>query len=158
MVDTQSTYKKTLESWIDKCRNIRLPYVLIQPVIGELDTLMSQLYKLCINGKIQDLQKEEFLNSIRNYGADFKQFYGAQLPVFKKVCSFYLSGLTDSDIDSIFLKVHTNSLQRIRPSMNRHLTIWLIIIKNKTLALRNSNLCGKKRQEQHLHWFGQGSI
>lgn len=112
VVDTQSTYKKTLESWIDKCRNIRLPYVLIQPVIGELDTLMSQLYKLCINGKIQDLQKEEFLNSIRNYGADFKQFYGAQLPVFKKVCSFYLSGLTDSDIDSIFLKVHTNSFTK----------------------------------------------
>ena len=108
IVDIQSSYKKSLESWIDKCRNIRLPYVMIKSVVGELDTLLSYLYRLCIDGKIPDSQKEDFLNSIKNYGEDFKRFYGAQLPVFKKVCSFYLSGLADSDVEAIFLKVHSN--------------------------------------------------
>ena len=60
IVDIQSSYKKSLESWIDKCRNIRLPYVMIKSVVGELDTLLSYLYRLCIDGKIPD-SKRRFL-------------------------------------------------------------------------------------------------
>ena len=108
IVEEQKTYQKALESWIDKCRNIKIPYVLIKPVVGDVDNLLTHLYNLCQDGKIQDSQKNDFLKCIRDYGDDFKRFYVSQLPIFKKVCSFYLTDLSDSEIDSLFMKVSTN--------------------------------------------------
>lgn len=115
LVDAQTSYKKTLESWIDKCRNIRLSYYAIKPVIGDLDKLMAQLYSLCNTGKIQETQKTSFLCNIRDCGEDFKHFYGSQLSVFKNVCSFYLSDLTDSDIDALFHKIRSNCFTMEKP-------------------------------------------
>jgi len=96
------SYEEALHTWSERCNNMRLSYQAIKNDVGELDNLLSKLNDLRRDGKIQEVQKSDFLSCIKDYGENFKQLYSNQLSIFTKVAAFYLSELTDADKDSVF--------------------------------------------------------
>lgn len=107
IVEPTKSYKDAIKVWMEKLDNLRLSYQAIKQNIGELDNLLSLLFTIRSFGHLQEGQKETLLECINSYGEDFKAFYADQLTQFKKACEFYLDGLSDNDIDTLFKKVPT---------------------------------------------------
>ena len=108
IIETTKSYKSAISAWNEKCANLRLSYNIVKSTVGELDNLLGLLYNLRVSGSIQENQKSTFLECLRSYGNDFKSLYANQIAFFKKSCSFYLDGLSDTDIDQIFRKLPSN--------------------------------------------------
>lgn len=99
------SYDEALHTWSERCNNMRLSYHAIRNDVGELENLLSHLYELRCDGRIQETQKSNFLSSIKDYGANFKQLYSNQLATFIKVADFYLTDLSESDKEAVFKQV-----------------------------------------------------
>lgn len=99
------SYDEALRSWSERCGNMRLSYQAIKNDVGDVNILLSKLYELRRDGKIQENVKNEFLANIKDYGEEFKKLYSDQLSTFVKVASFYLGELSDTDKDNVFKQI-----------------------------------------------------
>ena len=71
--------------------------------VEDLDVFLDNIYEICTTDQLQEQHKEVFLKNMSNYGAKFVDFYNnRQKEVFKKVCDFELTGLSDADKDKVF--------------------------------------------------------
>lgn len=102
-VDTSKSYKGALRGWSSKANNMRLAYNVIKNDVEDLDVFLDNIYEICTTDQLQEQHKEVFLKNMSNYGAKFVDFYNnRQKDVFKKVCDFELTGLSDADKDKVF--------------------------------------------------------
>lgn len=102
-VDTSKSYKGALRGWSSKANNMRLAYNVIKNDVEDLDVFLDNIYEICTTDQLQEQHKEVFLKNMSNYGAKFVDFYNnRQKEVFKKVCDFELTGLSDADKDKVF--------------------------------------------------------
>ena len=102
-VDTSKSYKEALRGWRNKASNMRLAYSAIKNDVDDLDVFLENIYEICMNDQLQEQHKELFLKNMSEYGAKFVDFYNnRQKEVFKKVCDFELTGLSDADKDKVF--------------------------------------------------------
>ena len=101
------SYDEAQHTWSEKCNNMRLSYYAIKNDVGELDNLLSLLYELRKENKIQETKKEEFLSNVKSYGDNFKQLYSNQLGIFDKVASFYLTDLSETDKENVFKQLNS---------------------------------------------------
>lgn len=68
-----------------------------------LDVLLGYIYEICTTDQLQEQHKQAFLDSMKIFGAKFVDFYNnRQNDVFKKVCDFELTGLSDADKDKVY--------------------------------------------------------
>lgn len=107
ILDNCKSYDETIRAWSDKCNNMRLSYQAIRNEVGELDVLLSKLYMLRKEGKLQEQTKKDFLSNIKDYGSNFKTLYANQKDMFVKVGSFYLDDLSEIDKENVFKQINT---------------------------------------------------
>lgn len=98
-------YESAIELWNSKVRNMRLNYLSIKDEAGAMKPLLTKLYELQRGARWSEMEKQEFLDDIRNQGENFKVLYASQLPMFVKVADFYLSDLNCTDKENVFKKL-----------------------------------------------------
>ena len=102
-VGTSKSYKDALRAWSGKANNMRLSFSAIKNDVDDLDVLLGYIYEICTTDQLQEQHKQAFLDSMKNFGAKFVDFYNnRQNDVFKKVCDFELTGLSDADKDKVY--------------------------------------------------------
>lgn len=102
-VGTSKSYKDALRAWSGKVNNMRLSFSAIKNDIDDLDVLLEYIYEICTTDQLQEQHKQAFLDNMKIFGAKFVDFYNnRQNDVFKKVCDFELSGLSDVDKDKVY--------------------------------------------------------
>lgn len=102
-VGTSKSYKDALRAWSGKANNMRLSFSAIKNDVDDLDVLLGYIYEICTTDQLQEQHKQAFLDSMKIFGAKFVVFYNnRQNDVFKKVCDFELTGLSDADKDKVY--------------------------------------------------------
>lgn len=102
-VGTNKSYKDALRAWSGKANNMRLSFSAIKNDVDDLDVLLGYIYEICTTDQLQEQHKQAFLDSMKIFGAKFVDFYNnRQDDVFKKVCDFELTGLSDADKDKVY--------------------------------------------------------
>jgi hypothetical protein len=102
-VGTSKSYKDALRAWSGKANNMRLSFSAIKNDVDDLDVLLGYIYEICTTNQLQEQHKQAFLDSMKIFGAKFVDFYNnRQNDVFKKVCDFELTGLSDADKDKVY--------------------------------------------------------
>ncbi len=96
-----TTYRETINAWVDKISQIRLAYSVIKNDVGDSKPFYEVLYTLSKQGSLLDSQKREFLDLLRLNIDNFKHFMGSQSDLFMKTCSSYIEELTEEDVKSI---------------------------------------------------------
>ncbi len=102
VIAKSNTYEATLREWYDKCGYIRISYAAAKNYFDELGTFLGMLYNLKKAGTLLDSQKKPFLDALVANGENFRDFYNNQLETFKRVCGYYLDGLSDEDIQEVY--------------------------------------------------------
>lgn len=102
-VGTSKSYKDALRAWSGKANNMRLSFSAIKNDVDDLDVLLGYIYEICTTDQLQEQHKQAFLDSMKIFGVKFVDFYNnRQNDVFKKVCDFELTGLSDADKDKVY--------------------------------------------------------
>lgn len=102
-VGTSKSYKDALRAWSGKANNMRLSFSAIKNDVDDLDVLLGYIYEICTTDQLQEQHKQAFLDSMKIFGTKFVDFYNnRQNDVFKKVCDFELTGLSDADKDKVY--------------------------------------------------------
>lgn len=102
-VGTSKSYKDALRAWSGKANNMRLSFSAIKNDVDDLDVLLGYIYEICTTNQLQEQHKQAFLDSMKIFGAKLVDFYNnRQNDVFKKVCDFELTGLSDADKDKVY--------------------------------------------------------
>lgn len=102
-VGTSKSYKDALRAWSGKANNMRLSFSAIKNDVDDLDVLLGYIYEICTTDQLQEQHKQAFLDSMKIFGAKFVDFYNnRQNDVFKKICDFELTGLSDADKDKVY--------------------------------------------------------
>lgn len=102
-VGTSKSYKDALRAWSGKANNMRLSFSAIKNDVDDLDVLLGYIYEICTTDQLQEQHKQAFLDRMKIFGAKFVDFYNnRQNDVFKKVCDFELTGLSDADKDKVY--------------------------------------------------------
>lgn len=102
-VGTSKSYKDALRAWSGKANNMRLSFSAIKNDVDDLDVLLGYIYEICTTDQLQEQHKQAFLDSMKIFGAKFVDYYNnRQNDVFKKVCDFELTGLSDADKDKVY--------------------------------------------------------
>jgi len=102
VITKTTSYEATIREWCDKCGYIRISYAAAKNYLDELSPFLGMLYNLKKSGTLLDSQKETFLELLQANAEAFRSFYNNQVDLFKRVCGYYLDGLTDEEIKDVF--------------------------------------------------------
>lgn len=95
-------FDATVREWCDKCGLIRISYAAAKNYLDDLGPFFNMLYAVKKSGTLLDSQKQGFLDLLKNSGEAFRVFYTNQVDLFKRVCGYYLDGLSDDEIKDVF--------------------------------------------------------
>ena len=98
-----------LEAWKNQCNLIRISYDAMKDKLGSLNKFMEILKELKSLGQLLPSKESEFYVQMRANEGEFKNFFDSQKDIFKDVCSFSLSGMTDEDVENIFKSIPVQS-------------------------------------------------
>lgn len=96
------TFANAVHEWCDKCDLIRISYDAVKNYLGEIAPFLEMLYSVKKAGTLLDYQKEKFLELLLAHATAFNEFYNNQEEWFKKVCAYYLDGLSDDEIKDLY--------------------------------------------------------
>ncbi len=99
-----SSYENCISEWINKCDYIRISFLALDSQLKETKLLKS-LYNLERTRSFNDQNKKSFYGELCQDGAAFQQFYSNQMPYFKKIASYYIEELNESDVEKIFTRI-----------------------------------------------------
>lgn len=108
VISKNTSFAATINEWCDKCGYIRIAYLAAKNYLNDqLGPLLEVLYKIKKSEILEEPQKKRFLDLLRAQGENFQHFYNDQLPLFKKVCDYYLDKLNDKEIGELYQKIPT---------------------------------------------------
>lgn len=136
------TYEATLREWCEKCGYIRISYAAGKNYFDELGAFLGVLYSLKKAGTLLESQKKNFLELLKINGDGFRNFYNNQAEMFKRICHYYLDGLSEEDIQEVFKMIPAGSFTYEKAD-------YLNMVENDVKTYRN-NL--KSAQLRKL-WF-----
>ncbi|WP_293729017.1 hypothetical protein [uncultured Phascolarctobacterium sp.] len=102
IISKNISLEDTVREWCDKCGYIRIACVAAKKELGELGSFLDILFNVKKAGTLLDSQKQKFLELLQASGEAFRSFYTNQVDVFKRVCNFYLDGISDEEIKEVF--------------------------------------------------------
>lgn len=102
VIDKTTAYDNTISEWCDKCQYIRISYAAAKNNLDELGPFLGMLCDMKKSGHLPDSQKDRFLKLLVRYGSEFLKFRNNQVSLFKKICVYYLDGLDDEEIRSLY--------------------------------------------------------
>ena len=102
VISKNISFDATVREWCDKCGLIRISYAAAKNYLDDLGPFFSMLYTVKKSGTLLDSQKQGFLDLLKASGEAFRIFYTNQVDLFKRVCGYYLDGLSDDEIKDVF--------------------------------------------------------
>ena len=102
VISKNISFDATVCEWCDKCGLIRISYAAAKNYLDDLGPFFNMLYAVKKSGTLLDSQKQGFLDLLKNSGEAFRVFYTNQVDLFKRVCVYYLDGLSDDEIKDVF--------------------------------------------------------
>lgn len=103
------SYDAAIREWCDKCRYIRISYEAAKTYLYELGPFLEMLYNLKKAGALSDSRKQSFLELVQANESTFRDFYNNQIDWFKRVCEYYLDGLSEDEIKEVFAEMPADS-------------------------------------------------
>lgn len=109
VISKSISFEATIREWCDKCGYIRISYAAAKNYLDELGAFLAMLHNLKKAGTLLDSQKKGFLNLLVANADNFRNFYNNQVDLFKRVCGYYLDGLSDEEIKEVFATIPAGS-------------------------------------------------
>lgn len=109
VISKNVSFDATIREWCDKCGYIRISYSAAKNYLDELGAFLELLHTVKKSGTLLDSQKQKFLNRLTTSGEAFRAFYNNQVALFKRVCEYYLDGLTGEEIKDVFSSIPAGS-------------------------------------------------
>lgn len=109
VISKSISFEATIREWCDKCGYIRVSYAAAKNYLDELGAFLAMLHNLKKAGTLLDSQKKAFLDLLISNGENFRSFYNNQVDLFKRVCGYYLDGLSDEEIKEVFASIPAGS-------------------------------------------------
>lgn len=109
IISKSISYEATIREWCDKCGYIRVSYAAAKNYLDELSPFLGILYNLKKAGTLLDSQKKTFLELLQANTDNFRNLYNNQVDLFKRVCGYYLDGLSDDEIKDVFATMPAGS-------------------------------------------------
>ena len=124
-------FSSTISEWCDKCSLIRISLAAAKNYLGDIVPLLEMLHSIKKAGTILDSQKQKFLELLLAHGEEFNTFYTNQVGLFKKVCAYYLEGLSDEEIRALYQTIPAGTFTLSK-------TEYINLIDAKAKEYRNS--------------------
>ena len=102
VISKNISFDNTIRDWCDKCNYIRISYAAAKNYLDDLSPFMEILHSVKKAGTLLDSQKQKFLDLLCVHAEAFRQFYNDQVPLFKRVCSYYLDDFNDEEIKDLY--------------------------------------------------------
>lgn len=109
VISKSISFEATIREWCDKCGYIRISYAAAKNYLDELGAFLAMLHNLKKAGMLLDSQKKGFLDLLVANADNFRNFYNNQVDLFKRVCGYYLDGLSDEEIKEVFATIPAGS-------------------------------------------------
>ncbi len=109
VISKSISFEATIREWCDKCGYIRISYAAAKNYLDELGAFLGMLHNLKKAGTLLDSQKKSFLELLIANADNFRSFYNNQVDLFKRVCGYYLDGLSDEEIKEVFATIPAGS-------------------------------------------------
>lgn len=109
VISKSISFEATIREWCDKCGYIRISYAAAKNYLDELGAFLAMLHNLKKAGTLLDSQKKGFLDLLVANADNFRNFYNNQVDLFKRVCGYYLDGLSDEEIKEVFATIPAGS-------------------------------------------------
>lgn len=109
VISKSISFEATICEWCDKCGYIRISYAAAKNYLDELGAFLAMLHNLKKAGTLLDSQKKGFLDLLIANADNFRNFYNNQVDLFKRVCGYYLDGLSDEEIKEVFATIPAGS-------------------------------------------------
>lgn len=109
VISKSISFEATIREWCDKCGYIRISYAVAKNYLDELGAFLAMLHNLKKAGTLLDSQKKGFLDLLVANADNFRNFYNNQVDLFKRVCGYYLDGLSDEEIKEVFATIPAGS-------------------------------------------------
>lgn len=107
VLSPNTTLDGTVSAWCEKCGHLRVSFAAVKSEVGDAVSLLEILHSMKKSGTLPDGQKTKFLDALRAHADTFNQFYNSQIDVFKRVCSVFLDGFSDEEIEALFKTLPT---------------------------------------------------
>lgn len=109
VISKSISFEATIREWCDKCGYIRISYTAAKNYLDEMGAFLAMLHNLKKAGTLLDSQKKGFLDLLVANADNFRNFYNNQVDLFKRVCGYYLDGLSDEEIKEVFATIPAGS-------------------------------------------------
>lgn len=109
VISKSVSFDSTIREWCDKCGYIRISYAAAKNYLDELGPFLSMLHGIKKAGTLLDSQKKAFLDLLTINTDGFRAFYYNQIDLFKRVCGYYLEGLSDEEVKEVFATIPAGS-------------------------------------------------
>lgn len=109
IISRSNSYEATIREWCDKCGYIQVSYTAAKNYLDEIGPFLGMLYNLKKAGTLLDSQKKIFLELLQANTNSFLNFYSNQVDLFKRVCGYYLDGLSEEEIREVFATIPAGS-------------------------------------------------
>ena len=109
VISKSISFEATIREWCDKCGYIRISYAAAKNYLDELGAFLAMLHNLKKAGTLLDSQKKGFLDLLVANADNFRNFYNNQVDLFKRMCGYYLDGLSDEEIKEVFATIPAGS-------------------------------------------------
>lgn len=131
MISKNVSFSGTIREWSNKCGLIRISYAAAKNYLGDVAPFLEILHSIKKAGTILDSQKQKFLDLLASHADEFNAFYSNQVDLFKKVCAYYLDGLSDEEIRALYQTIPVGTFTNDK-------TEYMNLIDSKAKDYRNS--------------------
>lgn len=131
VISKNVSFSGTIREWSNKCGLIRISYAAAKNYLGDVAPFLEILHSIKKAGTILDSQKQKFLDLLASHADEFNAFYSNQVDLFKKVCAYYLDGLSDEEIRALYQTIPVGTFTNDK-------TEYMNLIDSKAKDYRNS--------------------
>ena len=96
------SFDATVKEWCTKCGYIRVSCAAAKNYLDEISPFMELLCTVKKSGQLLDSQKQKFYDLLVLNGEAFRNLYNNQADLFKRVCAYYVSDLSDEQIRELY--------------------------------------------------------
>ncbi|MEG1926361.1 MAG: hypothetical protein RR415_11525, partial [Ruthenibacterium sp.] len=96
------TFDATVKEWCAKCGYLRVSFAAAKNYLDDVAPFMEILCAIKKSGQLLDSQKQKFYDLLVVNGEAFRNCYNNQIELFKRVCTYYLDGLSDDEVRELY--------------------------------------------------------
>ncbi len=109
-VGNRKSFNSCVAEWKDFCgRNLKIPVDIISDYCPPLKDFFAILKTICTKNELPQKQRENFLNQLTENADLINETISAPIKILREKYSFQLSGLTDSEINSVWYNLSHKS-------------------------------------------------